>query len=58
MIDGMAKMEAMRRKAGVRKGNMEGEEPARKRARAGNNPPTSCKCGALDHQRVSSKNYA
>jgi hypothetical protein len=38
----------------------EGEQPARKKARC-NNTLTSaqqegCKCGATDHQRVSSKN--
>jgi hypothetical protein len=43
----------------VREGNMEGEEPAsRKRARAGNNQLTGCKCGAVDHQRVTSKHCA
>jgi hypothetical protein len=43
----------------VREGNMEGEEPAsRKRARAGNNQLTGCKCGAVDHQRVTLKHCA
>jgi hypothetical protein len=62
-IKGVAKMEA-NEEAGrsyasgrnVREGKEEGEEPKRKKtkkARADNNPLTSsCKCGALDHQRV------
>jgi hypothetical protein len=63
MINNVSKMEGDK-KAGwdhasgrhVREGNVEGEEPKSKKARAGNNPLTSsCKCGALDHQRVSSK---
>ena len=66
MIKGVAKMEADE-EAGrsyasgrnVRDGEEEGEEPKRKKTkkdRADNNSLTgSCKCGALDHQRVSSK---
>jgi hypothetical protein len=63
MIDGVSKME-VDKKAGqsyasgrhVGEGKVEGEEPKRKKARAGNNPLTSFyKCGALDHQGVSSK---
>jgi hypothetical protein len=66
MVKGIAKGEADEKEGRgytsgrhVREGNMEGEEPAgRKRARAGNNQLTCCKCGAIDHQRVLSKNCA